>query len=75
MTKKTTKITDVTHNQDGTVKKVTTSDGRTLTPGQAAQNIDKGEDMTYKGREVQSLDGKFIRTKPDDKKGNNLTDR
>ena len=71
MAKQTTKITNVVVDKN-VIKNVSTSSGQTLTPKQAATKIDKGEKMTYKGNEVQSLDGKFIRSKPDGKKGNNL---
>ena len=46
--------------------------GQSLTPKQVAQKVEKGEKVIFKGREVQSVDGEHVRSKPDGTKKNNI---
>jgi hypothetical protein len=75
MSKHVTKILSIATGKNNIIKSVQTSKGETLTPKQAAKKIDSGEKMTFKDQPVQSVGGQFIRTKPDDKTGNNLVKR
>jgi len=58
--------------QDNQVKRHVMQNGQSLTPKQVAKKVDGGERVTYKGQEVHSVEGKHVRTNPDNTKKNNL---
>ena len=67
------------------IKKVITKDnqadryvmqgGQSLTPKQVAKKVDGGEKVTFKGHEVHSVEGKYIRSNPDETRKNNLVQK
>jgi hydroxymethylpyrimidine/phosphomethylpyrimidine kinase len=69
--KQSIKITDV-KIQDNTIKDVVIQTGQHLTSKQVAKKIDDGQDVTYKRNEIQSIKGKYIRSKPNETTKDNL---
>jgi hypothetical protein len=69
--KKPIKINKV-NIKDNIIKDVALETGKRLISEQTAKKIDDGQPMTYKGTETQSINGKFIRSKPNDTTNDNL---